>query len=212
LSGLWGGGTGGADTSGLSRRGPALSGAAQQPILGAHRNVPSHGAALGGAEVAFALRPEPLLCRRVKRLRQAPAAAWRALPTRPSVGACSPSNPPVPAIAPGQRRSRKPSPGGRGESQKFPERSYASTGGGRAGWALCVPSGPGGSVVRTPGWTLAPRRAVRTRATDSGLSRPHPGFIFRERWLPVGSVRGPSLCDSGRLAVTMALSWPFPAL
>lgn len=54
---------GGLDAGCLRRRRPALSGPAWFPRFGAgkkKKNVPSHGAALGGAEVSSAAAPEPV--------------------------------------------------------------------------------------------------------------------------------------------------------
>lgn len=50
----------GVDPGCLSPRRPALSGPAWFPRVGAGKNVPSHGAALGGAEVSSATAPEPV--------------------------------------------------------------------------------------------------------------------------------------------------------
>lgn len=51
----------------LSRRRPALSGPVWFPRVGAGKNVPSHGAALRGAEVSSATAPEPIPVRDLQR-------------------------------------------------------------------------------------------------------------------------------------------------
>lgn len=182
------------DAGGLNRRRPALSGAAWFPRFGARKNVPSHGAALGGAEV-----PSP------------PARSPPQSPGRdPGRGALAGAGR---LREPGRLRDRarppdleKPSPPGAEEKV--------------TGWPSCrgAPTGGQGSTrFLRPGRRSRTGGPGRTRATGSELRAVLArGCVSRAPRLAgyPRCVRGPGLRlgDIGRLAVTEALGWPFPAL
>lgn len=150
-----------------ARTGP--SGAVRLPRLGAGKNVPSHGAALGGAEVSSGLEPGAP----PGRLPWTPGAqelrgrGWRrGAPTprrRPCTLVCKVINRAVHRLTLWQSRAASPAPLGEEEVTKCPGHPPAWTCGGSGSRpALC----PGEQLVLgTRAWALATRQEVREGAS-----------------------------------------------
>lgn len=135
--------------------------------------------------------------------RPARAAARLARPAGPSKGDLLRSHQFIRRITLLGSLARKPSPQGEMEEvPKCPVRSDAPTcgGGSRPCASVKVRAGRPWVVSSQP----AEQRTLRSESAAPGASQFPPGGARR--------VRGLGLRDRGRLAVTAALGWPFPAL